>query len=274
MPVQDNTRPEWAVHAGDATIKRQDYTDQNFVRKAVYDASPGPKKRLNVWAWDESTKSFKGPLAILANSKGLPELSRAMEKLMPGYAAHFIGAPGKLVLFMLDGHRLPKPVPFENVSFNEHPANDWQLVREMPERLDIVRDKRLGYPQSMQSVKAWINVENGSVIKFPASQKFDKIIGDSPEKFDIPIGASLLQARIAAERAGWVAFGINAENRKNIVAVCQAMSERQALRAVKAMWKVKKVEWNVLKVVTNDGSKTYNDAEIAAYAEDDNSHYI
>lgn len=274
MPVQDNTRPEWAVHAGDATIKRQDYTDQNFVRKAVYDASPGPKKRLNVWAWDETTKAFKGPLAVFANSKGLPELSRAVEKLMPGYAAHFIGAPGKLVLFMLDGHRLPKPVPFENVSFNEHPANDWQLVREMPERLDIVRDKRLGYPQSMQSVKAWINVENGSVIKFPASQKFDKIIGDSPEKFNIPIGASLLQARIAAERAGWVAFGINAENRKNIVAVCQAMSERQAVRAVKAMWKIKKVEWNVLKVVTNDGSKTYNDAEIAAYAEDDNTHYI
>lgn len=276
MPDQQNTRPEWAVHAGDATIKREDYTDQNFVRKAVYDASPGPKKRMNVWAWDESSKSFKGPLAVFANSKGLPELSRAMEKLMPNYAAHFIGAPGKLVLFMLDGHRLPKPVPFENVSFNEHPANDWQLVREMPERLDIVRDKRLGYPQSMQSVKAWINVENGSVVKFPASHKFDKVIADSPEKFDIPIGASLLQARIAAERSGWVAFGINAENRKNIVAVCQAMSERQALRAVKAMWKVKKVEWNVLKVVTNDGSKTYTAEEIARYAEGDqqDAHYI
>lgn len=267
MPDQQTTtRPEWAVHSGDATIKREDYTDANYVRKAVYDASTGPKKRMNVWAWDAPSKSFKGPLAVFANSNGLPEMARAMEKLMPGYAAHFIGAPGKLVLFMLDGHRLPKPVPFENVSFNEHPANDWQLVREMPERLDIVRDKRLGYPQSMQSVKAWINVENGSVIKFPASQKFDKIISDSPEKFDIPIGASLLQARIAAERAGWVAFGINAENRKNIVAVCQAMSERQALRAVKAMWKIKKVEWTVLKIVTNDGSKTFNGDEIARYA--------
>lgn len=275
MPDQQTTtRPEWAVHSGDATIKREDYTDANYVRKAVYDASTGPKKRMNVWAWDAPSKSFKGPLAVFANSNGLPELARAMEKLMPGYAAHFIGAPGKLVLFMLDGHRLPKPVPFDNVSFNEHPANDWQLVREMPERLDIIRDKRLGYPQSMQSVKAWINVENGSVIKFPASQKFDKIISDSPEKFDIPIGASLLQARISAERAGWVAFGINAENRKNIVAVCQAMSERQALRAVKAMWKIKKVEWTVLKIVTNDGSKTFNGDEIARYAGEDNSHYI
>ncbi len=279
MPVQDTTRPEWAVNAKDTAIKREDYTDKNFVRKSVYDASPGPKKRLNVWAWDEATKAFKGPLAIFANSKGLPELSRAVEKLMPGYAAHFVGAPGKLVLFMLDGHRLPQPVPFENVSFNEHPANDWQLVRDMPERLDIIRNKRLGYPQSMQSVKAWINVENGAVVKFPASQKFDKIISDSPEKFSIPNGVSLLQARIAAERAGWVAFGINAENRKNIVVVCQAMTERQALRAVRAMWKVKKVEWNVLKVVTNDGSMTYKDGEIAVYAEgdkggDDNIHYI
>lgn len=268
MPDQSSTRPEWAVHNGSADIQRQDYTDQNFVRKAVYDASPGEKKRLNVWGWDADTKSFKGPLAIFANEKGIPELSRAMEKLMPDMAAHFIGMPGKLLMFMMDGHRLPQAIPFKHSSFNEHPANDWQLIRDMPDNLDKIRNKRMGYPQSIQSLKAWINVESGSVIKFPAAQKFDKIITDSPEKFKIPTGVSLLQARIAAERNGWVAFGINAENRKSIVAVVQAMSEKQALRAVRAMWRVKKVEWNILKVVTNDGSKTYEGEAIRKYAEE------
>lgn len=264
MPDQSPNRPEWAT-SGDYAIHREDYTDKNYVRKAVYDASQGPKRRLNVWGWDDRSKSFKNPFTVVANENGLGELARAMEKLMPNFAAHFYGGPGSLTLFMLDGHKLPKPVPFKNVSFNEHPANDWQLVRDMPEKLDIIRDKRLGYPQSVQSLKAWINVEKGSVIKFPAAQKFDKIISDAPEKFNIPHGVTLLQARIAAEREGWVAFGINAEDNDNVIAVVQAMNERQARRAVMAMWKVKKVEWAILKIVTNDGSKSLKGEEIARY---------
>lgn len=265
MPDQISSRPEWAVHQGSAEIARENYTDKNFVRKAVYDASPGQKKRMIVWVWDAEAKQLKNPMMIFANEKGIPELARAMEKLMPDYPAHFIGSSGRLDLFMLDGHRLAKTIPFTHNSFNQHPANDWRLIRDMPDRLDQIRNRRMGYPQSMQSLKAWINVETGSVIKFPAAQKFDKIIMDSPEKFEIPDGISLLQARIAAERKGWVAFGINAENRKNIIAVVQAMSEQQALRAAKAMWRIKKVDWDVLKVVTNDANKTFEGDQIEQY---------
>lgn len=228
-------------------------------RNKLQTASNGDKVRLNAWGYDG--KTLRGPFSFVGNLNSLDELSAGIGNIITGCDAYFLGSRGKMILFMLDGKKLPKPVPFGNVSFNEHPANDWGFMRDLSDKLDTMRNKKMGYVQSNQSIKVWINVENGTVFKFPTTHSFDKAIQDRPEKFNIPAGVTLLKARLALEKAGWVAFGVNAESKGNSVAVTQAMTIHQARKAAKAMWRVKKAPWTKLIVVTNDGKEIFNGAE-------------
>lgn len=247
------------------------YENNDEFRLKLQTVSTGDKVRLNAWGYDG--KTLRGPFSFVGNLKSIDELSSGIGNVIPNCDAYFLGSKGKMVLFMLDGNKLSKPIPFGNVSFNEHPANDWSFMRDLPDKIDALRDKKMGYSRSVQSIKVWINVENGSVIKFPTTYSFDKAIHNQPEKFNIPDGSTLLQARLAAEKAGWVAFGINAENKNNVVAVTQAMTVQQARKATKAMWDVKKGPWNKLMVVTNNGKETF-DGEDAIKAFIDNVQYI
>lgn len=240
-------------------------------RNKLQSASTGDKVRLNAWGYDG--KTLRGPFSFIGNLNSLDELATGIGNVIPNCSAYFLGSRGKMILFMIDGNKLPKPVPFGNVSFNEHPANDWSFMRDLSDKVDSFRSKRMGYSQSNQSIKVWINVENGNVFKFPTTHSFDKAIQDNLEKFNIPAGVTLLKARLALEKQGWVAFGVNAENKNSSVAVTQAMTINQARKAAKAMWHVKKSPWNKLIVVTNDGKEMFNSPEeIEAFI--DNVQYI
>jgi hypothetical protein len=255
---KDSKRPVWAVGNGDWRINREDFTDPNFVRMKLWELSGKPNGNpITIWSFNDD--SFNFHLQVLAKVSVMKEIVKATLALTKDRtkAIFLAGQTNKMLLVFLDGRILHKPIPFSHRSSNSNPANDWGFIGELPRMLaDLNHKFENGTDEQAGDYKAWINVETNKVVPFEADKNYYDMMRSDPKTFGVHGTKSSIQARIAAERAGWVASGINVGEDGKAVAIVTGMTPEHALKAARILFKttMKKHVWDSLKVKTNDGS--------------------
>lgn len=253
-------QPVWAPGVKDWSIKREDYSDPNFVRKHLWELSGEPERgAITLWAFNGA--KFDYNLTVLAKSEFHKEMAKAIIKLAPGAKAVFMaGTVGKMALIYVDGRILNHPILFTHKSTNLNPANDWEFVGSLPRKLsDIVRKFEAQADPQDADFKAWFNVQTGKMQPFDATKTYYDALRDDAKMFNIFGMSSMVKARIRAEREGWCAVGVNSGSGK-VGAVVAAMTPEQALKAARMLFKArwKDGDWNSLTVKTNDETKTFS----------------
>lgn len=250
-------QPPWAEGLRDWAIRKQDYTDANFIRQKMWELSGKPTKNpLSLWTWDG--ERFSNHIVLLARTGLHKEFARAMAKYTRGQAkAVFMkGQTNNILLIYLDGRILNSPVQFECRSSN--PNNDWKFIGELPRALnDITRKFEGSEFAEAKDYKAWVNVETNKIKAFDPSRSYYDGIRENPEMMSYN-GKNLLHVRIAAERDGWVAVGVNSSD-NGVGAVVTALNAQQALKAARMLFKAryKHGDWTSLRVKTNDTVRTF-----------------
>jgi hypothetical protein len=258
---EPNPRAPWALN-GDGVIRRTSDSDENYFRKRIWDASKREKRRLTIWCYDNH--QFRDAFQIVASTDMLPEIGKGLSTLYPKCRAFMLYAQRTLVVFWLDGQVLSKPVALPAMK-GENPTNDTGFMAGLSEKLDEI-SKSHGASNPV-SFKAWVHSKTGKIVRFGVGKKFEDQIAADPASFGVREAKNVLQARIMAERAGWVACGVNAEDPKRIVAVVQALNDEMAIEAAAFFSEHGYGDrWSVLKVRTNDSKHDFKSAnEIAEF---------
>jgi hypothetical protein len=259
---RENEPMIWARGLADPTIRTEDFSDSNFVRKYIWEISGKPKSSpLTLWAFDGH--KFTNSLVVYGLPKFHKEMAKAMLKLYGARnpTAILLSAKGsnKVGVICLDGRIFNQPIILTHQTDN--PATDWAFIGELPRILSgITRKFEDQTDEKAEDYKAWINVEDNRVIAFDAGKSYYDAIRDDPSTFHAQGAASVLHARIAAERAGWCAVGINTGEDGKVGAIVTAMTPKQALKAARLLFHNRWAEgdWNLMKIKTNDESITLN----------------
>lgn len=258
----ENIAPVWAL-GKNPTIRKNDLTDLNYIRKTLWELSGKPEKGV-ITAWSFDGKDLNQHFLLLAKPKIWKEIAKATVGYTRGKSkAVFISGPNsdKFVLLYLDGRVLDEPVVLNHKSFNKNPENDWQFIGELPRKLaEIKSDLDKGSEFQVSDFKAWINVQTDQVVSFPASETFFDAMKNNAETLGIRglTTKTYLQARVAAERKGWVAAGINVASEDTVGAMVIAMTPEQAHAGAKLLYKNQRggsvVGWTTLTIKSNDDS--------------------
>jgi len=261
--------PPWAKDVNDWTIKKNDYTDANYLRKHIWELSGEPKgPAVSLWIWD-GTK-FTTHIVVIAKTSLFMEMAKAMVifSAKKARAIFMNGESDKMILLYVDGRYLHHPIALTMRSENRNPNNDWNFVSRLPRKLaDITREFEEHADQKAEDFKAWINVETEHVEQVAADRSYFDAIRERPKLFGILNNKTMLHARIAVERAGWVATGVNVSD-EGVGAVVTAMTPEQAIKAARLLFKDRygKGDWDTLRVKTNDDQFVCkNRAEIRDY---------
>ena len=154
---QPNTRsetPVWAM-AGfssgappSASIYRQNYTDDNFRKKAMWELSGRSKEEWTISGFDGNF--FRNSITVYGSPKIFNNMADAMIQWQTkGGNAYPIRAvfvsrrrSSDLLLIWADGtYYGDNPIKMEHDSFNDNPGNDQQFQRELPALLDQMKAK-------------------------------------------------------------------------------------------------------------------------------------
>ena len=149
--------PVWAM-AGfsggappSASIYRQNYTDDNFIKKAMWDLSGRSKEEWTISGFDGNF--FRNSITVYGSPKIFNNMADAMiEWQTKGGNAYPIRAvfvsrrrSSDLLLIWADGtYYGDNPIKMEHDSFNDNPGNDQQFQRELPALLDQLKAKNGG----------------------------------------------------------------------------------------------------------------------------------
>ncbi len=257
-PVSQNrggTAPPWAEGLSDWTIRKEDLTDANFVRKMIWEISGRPTKNpVSLWVWDG--ERFGQHLVVLGKASKFKEMAKAMVALSRNNAkAVFMnGNSNKMFLLYLDGRYLDQPKVFEKKSTGRNPNNDWDFVARLPRELAQITSKfETEADHVAGDYKAWVNIESNKVYSFSVEKNYYDAIRTNPKLFGTFADRTTLKARIAIERAGWVAVGVNSSE-EGAAAIVTALTAQHALKASRMLFRLRyqKGDWNSLKVKTND----------------------
>jgi hypothetical protein len=149
--------PVWAM-AGfsggappSASIYRQNYTDDNFIKKAMWDLSGQSKEEWTISGFDGNF--FRNSITVYGSPKIFNNMADAMIQWQTkGGNAYPIRAvfvsrrrSSDLLLIWADGtYHGDNPIKMEHDSFNDNPGNDQQFQRELPALLDQLKAKSGG----------------------------------------------------------------------------------------------------------------------------------
>ena len=153
-PSARTETPVWAM-AGfsggtppSASISRQNYTDYNFIKKAMWELSCQSKEEWIISGFDEN--SFCNSITVYGSRKIFNNMADAMIQWQTnGGNAYLIRAvfvslrrSRDLLLIWAGGtYYGDNPIKMEHDSFNENPGNDRQFQRELPAFLDQLKAK-------------------------------------------------------------------------------------------------------------------------------------
>jgi hypothetical protein len=271
---RNDGRPAWAQGLYDYRIKKQDLTDPNFARQVIWKSSGEPSTNpVTLWSFDG--QKFTKHLVVFGRSETHKLMAKAMVALAGATktdAVFMSGRNGKMVLIYLKGRILDQPILLKHVVSGGNPANDWEFVNQLP-RLLISLNKKFEKDADPVSgaYKAWINVDKDfkgtKVVDFDTSKTFYDIISERPDLFKVGVGQNMLKVRIAAERKGWCAVGVNVAN-DQVGAMVNAMNTDMAYRAALILFRLrwKDAEWTSLTIKTNDKTTKFDGRqEIGAY---------
>jgi hypothetical protein len=153
-PSAKTETPVWAmagVSGGaspSAIIYRQNYTDYNFIKKAMWELSSRSKEEWTISGFDGNF--FRNSITVYGSPKIFNNMADAMIQWQTkGGNAYSIRAvfvsqrnSRDLLLIWADGtYYGDNPIKMEHDSFNDNPGNDQQFQRELPAFLDQLRAK-------------------------------------------------------------------------------------------------------------------------------------
>jgi len=265
---QSSEAPPWAEGLSDWTIRKNDLTDANYVRKAIWEISGKPSTNpISLWVWDG--ERFGQHLVVLGISSKFKQMAKAMVTLSKGSAKAVFaaGRSNKFLLLYVDGRYLNTPVAYERNS-NKNPNNDWDLVAKMPRILAQLTKKHEHEADDVAGdYKAWINTDSNKIQSFSVEKSYYDAIKENPKIFGGFSGRTTLQARIQIERAGWCAVGVNTTD-EGTGAVVTALTPEHALKSARMLFRqrYKNGDWDSLKIKTNDDQfKLVGRAQIRDY---------
>jgi hypothetical protein len=153
-PSATTETPVWAM-AGfsggappSASIYRQNYTDYNFIKKAMWELSGQSKEEWTIRDFDGNV--FRNSITVYGSPKIFDYMADAViEWQTKGGNAHpiravFVSPPRSkdLLLIWADGtYYGDNPIKMEHNSFNDNPENDRQFQRDLPLFLDQLKAK-------------------------------------------------------------------------------------------------------------------------------------
>jgi hypothetical protein len=153
-PSASTETPVWAMagFSGGAppstSIYRQNYTDDNFIKKAMWELSGQSKEEWTISGFDGN--SFCNSITVYGSPKIFNNMADAMIQWQTeGGNAYPIRAvfvsrrrSRDLLLIWADGtYYGDNPIKMEHDSFNDNPGNDQQFQRELPALLDQLKAK-------------------------------------------------------------------------------------------------------------------------------------
>jgi hypothetical protein len=278
-----STQPQWADYAGgDSTIHKNDFSDPNFVRKAIFELiGDGQKFPVVLWAFDGKRLSH---LNLWGNSKVYKEMAKAMSLLHPDSKAIFMsGAAKKMLLIAMDGKVLGQPHAIDHKSFNGNPANDWDFINSLPRLLHQIGKSDATYQQAKSAAasrardyKAWVNINDKVFKAFDINKTHHDALKASPDTFGVAGVPSLVKALGVAEQKGWAAVSVHA-NGENYEATVFALNDTAAMKAARLLFtaRYQAAPWISLTVRTNSDKRVYRGAkDIIAYLKGDNNVYL
>ena len=171
-PVRNRDAPIWAMNASNWKIRKEDFTDINYIRKYMWEASGKPtNKPITIWSFDGV--NLNTHIAVLAKANVYPAMAKAMLIYTKNRSkAIFMSAlSNKLVLIWLNGRLLEHPEALKHNSPNRNPSNDWGFIGGLPKVLaDMQRSYELSHDDSIGDFKARINIETHKVITFETKE--------------------------------------------------------------------------------------------------------
>ena len=130
------------------SISRQNYTDYNFIKKAMWELSGQSKEEWTISGFDGNL--FRNSITVYGSPKIFNNMADAMIQWQTnGGNAYSIRAvfvsrrrSRDLLLIWADGtYYGDNPIKMEHNSFNDNPGNDQQFQRELPAFLDQLKAK-------------------------------------------------------------------------------------------------------------------------------------
>jgi hypothetical protein len=153
QPSAKTETPVWAM-AGfsggappSASIYRQNYTDDNFIKKAMWELSSQSKEEWTINGFDGNF--FRNSITVYGSPKIFNNMADAMIQWQTkGGNAYPIRAvfvsrrrSSGLLLIWADGtYYGDNPIKMEYDSFNDNPGNDQQFQRKLPALLDQLKN--------------------------------------------------------------------------------------------------------------------------------------
>jgi hypothetical protein len=147
-------RPEWVWAgcsediSGRPDIRNQDFTDVNFIKKSMWELSGRSEFEYTIWGFDGHL--FRGHIPIFGTPKIFNYMADAMLTWqLKGSNRHACRAvfaheqeSGYLYLIYADGkHHGDSPIKIKHYSFNSSPGNDRDLLRDLPDVLNRLREQ-------------------------------------------------------------------------------------------------------------------------------------
>ena len=148
--------PAWALagYSGaslpDTAIYKNDFSDANFLKKAMWELSGESTIAYTIWGFDGH--SFSSSIMVFGSPKIFDTMADAMvtwqsnsENPHPIRAVLVSPFQGEgLYLIYADGiYYGDQPVQMEHQSFNANPNNDQQFTKMLPEMLDRLKARNL-----------------------------------------------------------------------------------------------------------------------------------
>lgn len=130
-------------------IRRNDYSDLNFLRKSMWEKSGHSRQTWTLWQYDGAY--MRGCVSVFAKADIIPEMVQAIQaywnhgNYVYDTRAIFaqVGRDGhNLLLLWADGKLYNPPITFEHESFNLNPGNDQSFMRRLPGMLDDLKADR------------------------------------------------------------------------------------------------------------------------------------
>jgi hypothetical protein len=150
-PDEASDYPQWA-NAGysggmrhNPRIRREDYSDVNYVKKRMWELSGESRQEWTIWSFDGNY--FRGCTTVYGNPSIFHDMADAMLELDDKFfnkKAIFVNRRDghDLLLIWLDGEYIDPPIPFEHDSFNANPGNDQSFTRGLTAELEQVKQTR------------------------------------------------------------------------------------------------------------------------------------
>ncbi len=249
----------WKTDSVDGTIKSEDYTDKNYFKKNIWKASGHDNYPMTVWIYGMGKLVS---IKVLGNLSAIGEIIKGSQIYYPQTEAILVSTKTKIpFLIYLSGASLKKPLRFQQEPFQTSLDEDPNFMTKI--RVAI---KKFAKPEQKQKIgfKAWYNTKTDEVMEV---DNFSKSMNADPMRFGLAsVGSSFLNMRIAAERNGWIAMGVE-ETGDGVCGFVQAMSNEQMIKGVQKLYSLRYEikPWDALKISTNHLTKTIKKDEITSF---------